>query len=112
MRRRKRKRLRQSRGLLYFRKKRPTGLLAGLQRDPPPAVDSLMRGAFQATLGPRRLHRDDFRDTQLRGLLDHPFEMVELDERRAKDQRGSRRRRGELFEGAKRHVLFARRLDL
>jgi hypothetical protein len=95
----------------HFRKKRPPRLLARFERDSPPALDSFVRGAFQAVLATGRLQRHNFRDAQLRGFLDHPLEMVELYKRRGQNQHGSDSMSRQLFEGPKHYVFFARRFD-
>jgi len=87
-------------------------LLAGFESDTTPAFDPLVRGPFQTSLAANGFNGHDFGDAELGGFLDHPFEMVELDERGAEDQAHGGLGRGELFNGAKRDVLLARSLNL
>ncbi len=90
---------RRFRGSSISGKMRAARLLAGFERDAPPAFEAFVGRAFQAALAADGLHRDDFRDTQLGGFLDHPFEMIELDQRGAqRSMRAVGLGRGKLFE--------------
>jgi hypothetical protein len=71
-----------------------------------------MRGAFEAPLTANGFDGDDFGDAEFGRFLNHPFEMIELDQRGAQDQADCRRRRGELFKGPKGDVFLARGINL
>lgn len=87
-------------------------LLAGFESDAAPPLDSLVGGAFETPLTADGFYRHNFRDAKLGCFLDHPFKMIELDQRGIERQSYRGSGRGQLFEGAKSHVLLARGLNL
>lgn len=97
--------------LADFRQMRAPRLLARFEGDFSPALQAVERGTLQAALAASSFDGDDFAGAQFRRLLDHPFEAIEFKKRGEEDQARLRSRRGQLFDGAKDHVLFTRRFD-
>jgi Holliday junction DNA helicase RuvA len=65
-------------------------LLAALVSNLAPTFDALACGGGQAFFAAFRLERNNARNAEFGGLLDHPFETVELDQGRKKCDRGQR----------------------
>src|SRR2546423_145588 len=83
-------------------------LLAALPRDPHPALGPFSRGFEETSLTACRGDRKNLLDAELGGLLDHPFETIELDQRGAKRDADRQRCGRDGLDYAKDHPLPAR----
>ena len=86
-------------------------LLARFERDPSPALHAFARCQIEPALASHGLKRNNGIHAQLGRLFDHPFEMIELDQRRKQSDMRIRWSRRKFFDGSKHHLLLARGLD-
>ena len=94
------------------RQERPAALLAAFEQDPPPALQPFSGGFFQAPLAALGFDGNDLGNTGFRHLLEHPFEVIELDQGGVQSDESGRCGGLALFQNTKAYQIFPRGLDL
>src|SRR3989442_755446 len=90
---------------------RPPRLLARFERDSPPTLQALSGRAIQSAFAADALDWENLRGPQFSRFLDHQFEPIELDQRRAQRDANPLRLGRQLLDGAEDYLLFASGLD-